>query len=266
MLSIDSRVLVYGQDSSVFHEGCSAATMKEVVHKFMKSISMMNEDFIGDNERTIRTQFEQIQKLNSSLVNAQREISKANAKLNQVNEDLNNRLVKDALTGLVSRYQYRTEIQLAIAKAPDKQGIYGFIDIDNFKSVNDTYGHGVGDEFLKEFANRLMGLPYENMICMRIAGDEFGLYLYGYDEVRYADTADVWLKIKEHMLKEPIVLGETALPLRCSVGFSVFGRDTHNVYDLIEYADFAMYEAKKSGKNAYCDFSIERYRAQKVKL
>lgn len=91
-------------------------------------------------------QFGKIQTLNNELINTRRLLEKANAQLNTLNETLNNRLVKDALTGLVSRYQYRAEMEFFIAKNPGKPGVFTFMDItlDNFKGVNDNYGHGAG--------------------------------------------------------------------------------------------------------------------------
>jgi predicted signal transduction protein with EAL and GGDEF domain len=125
-------------------------------------------------------QFDQIQKLNNELVNTHRSLQKANAQLNRLNQELNNRLVKDALTGLVSRYQYRSEIERLIGSDPLALGVFVFIDIDNFKGINDTYGHAVGDTYLIEFSNRLRKLSLlGSMIFMRIAGDEFGVYIHG---------------------------------------------------------------------------------------
>ena len=184
--------------------------------------------------------------------------------LNRVNRDLDNRLVRDALTGLVSRYQYRQEIELAISLAPEKRGIFTFVDLDDFKRINDTYGHAAGDRYLKEFADRLGRLPFENIICMRIAGDEFGFYIHGYDTVEKADIRAIWDRMKELVLKRPVQLGDVQEKVFCSAGMAVYGRDTENVYELIEYADFAMYEAKKSGKNSFSEFDPERYRKAKA--
>ncbi|MFA6783922.1 MAG: diguanylate cyclase, partial [Sphaerochaeta sp.] len=124
--------------------------------------------------------FEQIQLLNNELVNAQRKLQKANIQLKHLNEELNNRLVKDPLTSLVRCYQYRSEIDRTISLQPKMLGLFAFIDIDDFKHINDTLGHAAGDQYLMEFARRLQSLDFGMAtICMRIAGDEFGLYLHG---------------------------------------------------------------------------------------
>lgn len=195
MMSSGDKLLIHGIQFSVLGDKENAGVVKDLVHRFMKVIKDSDTDLLSENETMIRYQFEQIQKLNNELLNMQRQVKKANSKLNKLNKDLSNRLVKDALTGLVSRYQYREEIELTIGRSPEKQGIFTFLDIDDFKGINDTLGHRAGDDFLKEFAARLLQLPFENMICMRIAGDEFGLYIHGYDNVTEEDIAQVWTQI-----------------------------------------------------------------------
>lgn len=259
MMSSDGKVLIQGLDSSLAINDSSLYIIKDIIHRFLMVIKDTDNDILLNNSTMIRNQFEQIQKLNNNLINTQRQLKKANARLKQLNDNLNNRLVKDALTGLVSRYQYREEIELAINKSPDKQGIFTFIDIDDFKEVNDTYGHGVGDEYLKEFANRLTHLNFNNLISMRISGDEFGLYVHGYDKVTDKDIEDIWREILDKVVSRPIVIESLQREILCSSGMSIFGGDTTDIYDLIQYADFAMYEAKNSGKNSYRRFSMERY-------
>lgn len=251
VMRMGDKVLVYGQNATLPQAAPSACAMKDIVFEFMKIIRATDTELLTENEKMIRDQFEQIQKLNNNLLNMQRQLHKANAALNQLNKDLNNRLVKDSLTGLVSRYQYRQEIELAIAGEPDKLGIFTFIDLDDFKSVNDNYGHRVGDAFLKGFADRLIKLPFQNLICMRIAGDEFGLYIHGYTEAGMAQFEQIWTAIRTIVLQDPIQTDQVAIQPVCSAGMAVYGKDTADVYDLIEYADHAMYRAKRSGKNTW---------------
>ena len=266
VMASGDKLLVHGIQFSVLGDKENADVVKDLVHGFMKVIKDSDTELITENETMIRYQFEQIQKLNNELLNMQRQVKKANSKLNKLNKDLSNRLVKDALTGLVSRYQYREEIELTIGGSPEKQGIFTFLDIDDFKGINDTLGHRAGDDFLKEFAARLLKLPFENMICMRIAGDEFGLYIHGYETVTEEDIAEIWTQIKKLVLSAPIILESGERAINCSAGMSVYGKDTVDIYDLIEYADFAMYEAKNSGKNSYSQFNSDRYGTKKISI
>ena len=165
-----------------------------------------------------------------------------------MNLDLNNRLVKDPLTGLVSRYQYRSEMQRVINANPQALGLFAFIDIDAFKHVNDTYGHAVGDEYLVAFAKRLASLTSEGrLIAMRIAGDEFGLYMH---ELASVDD-EIYRKFEVYVTERPLSTSIGELAISCSVGFAVYNRDTTNLFELIEYADWAMYQAKRGGKHGY---------------
>ena len=263
IIPIGDNLLIHAIEASLVCDGDHSQAVKDLIGRFLVAIKATDAGLMLSNTSDVRNQFEKIQKLNNDLLNVQRQLKKANSLLNKLNVDLNNRLVKDALTGLVSRYQYRQEMEQLIACAPDRMGIFTFIDLDDFKSVNDSYGHRAGDIYLREFANRLMSLPFDNKICMRIAGDEFGLYLHGYDEVHEGDLAMVWDAILSGVTREPIKLEAATREIRLSAGMSVYGMDTEEIYDLIEYADFAMYKAKRSGKNTYRRFDIDTYREEK---
>lgn len=259
----ENRFLVFGAETLMFDENCNANEYKSIINRFMLINRELHKKIKFDNSEATRHQFESIQFLNNELTNTRRNLEKANAQLNRLNEDLSNRLVKDALTGLVSRYQYRAEIELAIKRNPGKLGIFTFIDIDAFKSVNDTYGHRVGDGYLVAFAERLRSLPIADTIPMRISGDEFGLFTYGLPDVNDEDIADLWKALQTHVLQEPLVVEENKIPISVSAGMSVFGIDTEEIYDLIEYADFAMYQAKANGKNRYSRFDPAEYEQEK---
>ena len=98
---------------------------------------------------------------------------------------------------------------------------------------------------------------------MRISGDEFGLFLHGFTSVDDADVLNIWNEIKSKVLSEPAVIDGVSVPIRCSAGMAVYGLDTREIYDLIEYADFAMYQAKKQGKNQFHRFDMSLYRKEK---
>ncbi len=258
-MPLDNQILVFGLDSSALVDEIIRNTFRDIVHNFMKTIKEYSKNNLFYNNDSTRYQFEMIQSLNNNLINTRRMLEKANAQLNTLNMDLNNRLVKDALTGLVSRYQYRTEIEFYIASNPGKFGVFTFMDIDNFKSINDNYGHAAGDQYLVEFADRLRRITLQNTIKLRIAGDEFGLFTYGLDEVTSKDTENIWNNIKDIVLSESITINTNNLPISISAGMAIFGSDTKEIYELIEYADFAMYIAKKSGKNRYHVFNADAY-------
>ena len=145
---------------------------EKLIRRFMQVIKESDSETDGLNTEMTRRQFEKIQVLNNELINTRRQLEKAMAQTNRLNQDLNNRLVKDPLTGLLSRYQYRTEIEQVIAEYPATLGIFVFIDIDDFKKVNDQYGHAFGDEIISEFTAELKSQFRNDDIVGRIGGDE----------------------------------------------------------------------------------------------
>lgn len=233
---------------------------KNLLLRMIEQVASMHARYSLHNSQVVYSHFEQIQKLNNQLVNTQRELQRANKKLEALNLDLNNRLVKDPLTGLVSRYQYRSEMMSVINAQPQALGLFAFIDIDAFKQINDTYGHAVGDEYLVAFAKRLASIPTGgNLIAMRIAGDEFGLYLHNLEYVDGILLASVHQKFEQYVTSLPLETSVGPLGISCSVGFAVYNRDTENLFELIEYADWAMYQAKRGGKHGYRTFEKALY-------
>lgn len=250
----NNKTFVFGFENEKFLKN----EIEKTIKRFMVSVK---ENYIQDifsSDVSVKFQFEKIQKLNSELIDTRRLLEKTNNQLKEVNKVLHNHLVKDSLTGLVSKYQYVEEIQQIISKNPNTFGIFTFIDIDDFKKINDTYGHGVGDDYLIEFANRLKALPIDNIIRLRIAGDEFGLFTYGLSYVDKTTINLLWETMKQTLLSKPIELIGEKLNISISAGMSVYGKDTDNIYQLIEFADKAMYVAKKSGKNKMSIFSNQK--------
>ena len=197
-IASSSTILFFGVDKlSLFSEAESIEpNFKILIKQYMQVIQLSQHMLTSDDQHVIRLQFEQIQKLNNQFINTQRQLKKANIQLEKMNQDLSNRLVKDELTGLVSRYQYRDEIRMLINKQPNDYGVFAFIDLDDFKNINDSHGHFVGDQYLITFANRLKSLAFEHKICLRIAGDEFGLYIHPYTDISSNSIKDIWLAIK----------------------------------------------------------------------
>lgn len=252
ILSLDQDVWVLAVDYLMELPPDLQERQKHLLFKMIEQVAAMHSRFSLHNSQVVYSHFEQIQKLNNQLVNTQRELQRANKKLESLNLDLNNRLVKDPLTGLVSRYQYRSEMQSVINTAPQTLGLFAFIDIDAFKHINDTYGHAVGDEYLIAFSKRLASLPFEkSTIAMRIAGDEFGLYMHNIESIDERLFESLYQIFEQHITSTPLSTSAGDLPISCSVGFAVYNRDTTNLFELIEYADWAMYQAKRGGKSGY---------------
>ncbi|MFH1044443.1 MAG: EAL domain-containing protein [Pseudomonadota bacterium] len=158
----------------------------------------------------------------------------------------------DMLTGLPNR-AYLTErlaTILALARRHGTLVAIMFIDLDNFKTVNDSLGHHVGDAVLREVAARIKEVLREADMVSRLGGDEFLVILA--DFAAPEDAATVAHKLLQ-TISAPIALEGQQLCTRASIGISVFPRDGDNADDLIRHSDAAMYGAKENGRG-HCLF------------
>ena len=155
----------------------------------------------------------------------------------------------DALTGLPNRTHFLIYLRSMIEKSIQSR-FYGallFIDVDKFKMVNDTYGHAVGDGLLIAFAKRIIEIAGRKEVACRFGGDEFLLFLLGYDET---DTRTICEKLVKSM-REPFEISGHKFALSTSVGAALFPKDADNIDDLLERADAALYVSKRSGRDQY---------------
>lgn len=161
----------------------------------------------------------------------------------------------DALTGLPNRRLFKDRLELEIGRCRRDNTRLGlmFLDLDNFKAINDTMGHEAGDQLLVTIGKRLTeSVRQEDMVC-RLGGDEFTVLLIG---IENAETAKgVAEKILAN-LRHAIQLGDHATIATTSIGIAIFPDDSESSASLMTHADIAMYQAKESGKNNY--FVYER--------
>ncbi len=176
-----------------------------------------------------------------------RDISELKAHQEELNRLANN----DALTGLPNRHWLMHQLPLAIDRAQRSHGQMAllFIDLDNFKMVNDTLGHDKGDELLVEAAGRLRQAVRASDQVARLGGDEFTVVLER--SVTPAVVAQVATKILQ-VLSEPFkALGTAAVNVSASIGASVYPSDGLTPEQLLKNADVAMYAAKAAGRAQY---------------
>ena len=154
----------------------------------------------------------------------------------------------DSLTGLPNRNMFFTELDRTVARAR-RQG-QGFavcyIDLDRFKTINDTMGHAAGDELLKTMAGRLRGALRETDLVARLGGDEFVVVLEGGGGA--AEISGVAQKMLA-AIGQPLTLQGCGLDVTGSIGIGVFPDDGEDAAALLKHADAAMYLAKERGKN-----------------
>ncbi|MBI2276144.1 MAG: EAL domain-containing protein [Dechloromonas sp.] len=162
----------------------------------------------------------------------------------------------DQLTGLANRFSLNERLTqaLALAGRSGKQVALLMIDLDNFKTINDTLGHQIGDRLLMEVAHRLAAAVRQTDLVARLGGDEFIVVLSEIDSP--ADAAHVADKILT-VLATPYLLDRNELRTNASIGICLFPDDAGESQDLIKKADVAMYHAKSRGRGNYQFFKDE---------
>jgi diguanylate cyclase (GGDEF)-like protein len=156
----------------------------------------------------------------------------------------------DGLTGLPNRNLGRDRIEQAIVQAQRHQTRVAllFVDLDNFKEVNDTLGHSAGDEFLVEIARRLQDAVRKSDVVCRHGGDEF---VIGLAEVLQDEDASRAAAKVMARLNQTLQLKGAELVASCSIGIALYPEDASDYEGLLRKADIAMYQAKESGRNDY---------------
>ena len=179
-----------------------------------------------------------------------RDLEDANTRLRQKEKELEYMARHDMLTGLANRVLLNDRIDQAIARA--KRNGRGtavlVIDLDEFKMINDSYGHAVGDELLKHVAGRLKHAVRESDTVARLGGDEFVIVVETLRESKEA------IRIADKLLAEaarPLDLSVGPVQAVMSIGIAFYPQDGTSGETLVQRADYAMYAAKSAGKNRW---------------
>jgi len=156
----------------------------------------------------------------------------------------------DQLTALPNRtlFYERMESSLSQAQRTKSSVALLFIDLDGFKSVNDTLGHDMGDHLLIEIGKRLLQCIRDSDVAARIGGDEFTVLLTNLHDINVAAViADKII----HALSQPVIFKGNSCHVGASIGIASYPEQAGDADDLVKVADTAMYEAKNAGKNRY---------------
>jgi diguanylate cyclase (GGDEF)-like protein/PAS domain S-box-containing protein len=156
----------------------------------------------------------------------------------------------DSLTGLPNRVLFNDRLTQAISLAmrQDKQLAVLFVDLDQFKKINDSLGHGVGDKLLQSVAERLVNSVRRTDTVSRHGGDEFVVLL---SQVEHEEDAAITARKILRALAVPHIVDNKNLDISVSIGVSTYPSDGPDAENLMNQADTAMYEAKKQGRNNY---------------
>jgi diguanylate cyclase len=227
-------------------------------------VTPLGSDEIGGLTEAFNGMLAQIQIRDGALQDAQHQLEErvqqllqevsdrklAQAALRESEEQLRHQAFHDALTGLPNRALLNDRLALALAHAHRNLSRLAvmFLDVDRFKLINDSLGHSVGDELLRQVAARLASSLREGDTLARLGGDEFILLLPGVGEDAAAAKVAGKLLLA---LREPFHLEERELFLSASIGISVYPLDGTDPENLVKNADVAMYRAKEQGRDNY---------------
>ena len=156
----------------------------------------------------------------------------------------------DALTGLPNRSLLYDRFNIACAQAQrnNRKLAVMELDLDRFKTINDTLGHAAGDELLKATADRLSAMVRKSDTVARLGGDEFVVLIPEFTNIK--DVLKTAQKILSAFQK-PFIIDGQELQVTTSIGIAVYPRDGSNIEELLKAADAAMYYTKEHGRNSY---------------
>lgn len=177
----------------------------------------------------------------------------------------------DSLTGLPNRQLLLDRLRqaLSVSARNRRMGALLFIDLDNFKLLNDTLGHDFGDLLLQQVAPRLISCVRESDTVARLGGDEFVIVLVAEFSEDHDDAVTQIKTICERILvafNQPFNLGIYKHHTTPSIGIALFSDQSHTTDELLKHADLAMYQAKASGRNAMCFFDPDMQDAMNARV
>ena len=162
----------------------------------------------------------------------------------------------DALSGLANRNsleEYLVKL-IAVSERGKKEFAFLFLDLDHFKSINDSLGHNVGDELLKNVASVIQKVVRPSDIVARIGGDEFVIVLQDYSS--YLELSNIVERIQKQLTR-PWLIQNHPIHISSSVGIAMYPNDGADLVTLMKHSDIAMYQAKKQGRAQYQFFTQE---------
>lgn len=226
---------------------------KRLFYKRLKPQRMHDELSIVSDE--INNMLDELIESQSQVVESERALKRANESLKTeiIEREITQKKIKelayhDSLTGLPNRLFFSDKLSDAILAAKRSRKMFAvmFLDIDGFKMVNDTMGHDIGDQLLKDLAERLMHALEKSYIIARNGGDEILILI---DNIKDTNTISLIADKVFKIFNEPFMLNNQECFLTTSIGVALYPADGTNAEILIKNADIAMYKAKERGKN-----------------
>lgn len=177
-----------------------------------------------------------------------------NSALKKEQDKLNFIARHDILTSLPNRFSFETSLQEMINKARRQAFKIGilYFDLDNFKEINDTFGHSMGDKVLMQVSLRLRKVLRKDDVISRVGGDEFVVLI---NNCKSEEKLQKVIEKIFHVFEYPFIIDSEIFNITCSMGSSIYPDNGEDAETLVKNADAAMYKAKKSGRNSHCKYT-----------
>lgn len=245
-------VLLIGSGSAIFF----ASYFRRAINGPLKDLREAASQFSMDNlSHRVRIERE------DELGDVAKAFNSMAARLLEGRQLLLHQAFHDSLTGLPNRSLFRDRAEHALIRSRRHPGTVAviFVDLDDFKHVNDTLGHGAGDDLLLEVATRLESVTRDEDTVARLGGDEFAVLLEDLDSDSRAvfDAAERILKV----LRSPVKVSGHEVVINASLGLYSSTSDLDTAEELLRRADVAMYAAKAEGKGRYREFEMSMHDA-----
>ncbi|WP_373486284.1 diguanylate cyclase domain-containing protein [Acetobacterium malicum] len=200
-------------------------------------------------------QKKELSNLYDELASTEKKILQQNVKLKELNRKMKQREVRlnylaftDVLTGLPNREMLINKLDSLVERSPEQHQHFAvvFIDLDNYKKINDYKGHYIGDLLMKAIADRIKKIVFQQDMLGRLGGDEFTLIIQ-----RDLSETEIFAYVEKirTALLETFVIENMDLHISASFGVARYPQDGINAVELLNYSDIAMYKAKEFGKN-----------------
>lgn len=220
------------------------------IYLYERRESILKEELYDINNNLEDKVRQEIKKRTFIYEKANRKLEESAMMLEEQKNAFKNLAHFDTLTGLPNRLLFYDRLDKVIENAEknDQKFSILFLDLDNFKEINDSFGHDVGDDLLKIVAEKFQNRISKSDLLARLGGDEFTLVIEGWRNIeQVASVADRLI----HVLNEPIYILGYEIYITVSVGISIYPDDGMDIATLLKHSDSAMYSAKNEGRNLY---------------
>lgn len=241
------------RDSSHDEIGVVSQTYNQLIHQIKKLLTQLKHS--KEQSDTLLEEkmnaYEELETTNEELASVNQELTASFEEIEIQDHKIQELIYSDLLTGLHNRFSITSIIEKGISSQTKDLKSIIFIDVDNFKYINDTYGHDIGDEVIKETGKKLMTFEDEHITFGRFGGDEFLVYADGFN--RRGQIVTLLERIFDEF-KNPVQITDKKFYLTVSMGVALFPLHGRNRNELIKKADMALYQSKNTGKNRYTFF------------